>query len=251
MFPGGRLHDDKQDLFSVGCDEQEQILENRDVSVFQKTLFSRIHELNAIQRQKAPFSKGHGSQNLAPELSGGRGTQQNVKELLTGGSSSQCSHQEIFQREQATKHGLLPEGRSCKDQDELPESIVANLHNENVFSEDDSSQQTLLSEPCVKQPHDKVRVPEFRDDESSAEDNVSRIRDNRNAFQTDNVTRHVGQNALTANLADEHCILSEDHATRQAVISDECILEQGAFTGGRLSQRLDIRTAPRQLDMGK
>jgi hypothetical protein len=251
MFPGGRLHDDKQDLFSVGCDDQEQILEDRDVSAFQKSLFSSIHELNVIHRQKVPFSKDHASQNLAPELSGCRGTQQNVQELLTGGSSSQCSHQEIYQREQATKHGLLPEGRSCKDQDVLPEGSVATLHDEYVFSEDDSSQQTLLSEPCVNQPYEKVRVLEFRDDESSAEDTVSGTRDNQNTFPIDHVTRRVGQNVLTASIADDHCILSEAHATRQAVISEECLLEQEAFTGGRLTQRLDIRTAPRQLDMGK
>jgi hypothetical protein len=246
MFPGGRLHDDKQDLFSVGCDDQEQILEDRDVSAFQKTLFSRIHELNAIHRQKVPFSEDHAGQNSAPELSGGRGTQQNVQELLTGGSSSQSWHQDIFQMEQATKHGLLPEGRSCKDQDVLPEGSVVILHDENVFSEDDSSQQTLLSEPCVNQPYYELRVPGFRDDESSAEDTVSGTRDDQNTFPTDHLTQRVEQNMLTASLADERCILSEAHSTRA-----ECLLEQGAFTGGRLTQRLDIRTEPRQLDMGK
>jgi hypothetical protein len=251
MFPGDRLHDDKQDLFSVGCDEQQQFSEGQDVSVFPKSLFSRIQDLDVIQRQKVSFAKDHATQNLAQELSGGRVTQQNFHEFLRGGSSSQCPDQEIFRTEEVTKHDFLPEGHNYKPQGVFPEGSVAKLQDENVFSEYYSSQQTVPSETSVNEPYDEVRVSGCRDDQSSVEDNISRTHNNQNTFPTDHVTRRVGQNVLSRSLAVQQSISSEGHATRQGVISEEHILEQGVFTGGRLNQRLGIRTAPRQLDMGK
>lgn len=246
MFPGDRLHDDKQDFFSVGCDEQGKISEDQDVSVFQKSLFSRIQQLDIIQRQRELSSRDHVTQNLAQELFGSSVAQQNLHELLTGGSSSQ----ETFRTEQDTNHDLLPGGCNYKHQGVFPEGSVANLQDENVFSEDYSAQQTAPSETCVNKPFDEVRVAGCRDDQCSVED-ISGPRDKQNTSSTVHVTRRVGQNDLTGSLGDQRCIFSEGHATGRGVISGERILEQGVFTGGRLSQRLDIRTAPRQLDMGK
>jgi hypothetical protein len=251
MFPGDRLHDDKQDLFSVNCEEQEKFSGDQDVSVFQESLFSRIQELGVIQRQRVLFSKDHATQNLAQEFPGGSVTQQNFHELLTGGSSSQCPDQEIFRTEHNTKHDLLPEDHNYKHQGVFPEGSAAKLQDENVFSEDYSAQQTVPSETCVNQPFDEVRVSGCKDDRSNVEDNISGTRDKQNTSSTDHVTWRVGQNDLIGSLADQQCIFSEGLATRQGVISGERILEQGMFTGGRLTQRLDIRTAPRQLDMGK
>jgi hypothetical protein len=251
MFPGGHLHDDKEGLFPVGCDEQEQFLEDRAVCAFQKTLLSRIHELDVIQRQKALLSKDHAVPNLATELPEAPVNQQHFQELLAGGTSSQRSDQEIFHTEQATKLGLLPGGYNCQDEYVLSEGGVTKLLDEIVFSEDDSSQQTVPSEPCVNQRYADVRVLGCREDRNSVEDNVPGSSGDQNTFSTDHVTRRVGQNALSGSLGDEHNTFPEAHASKQDVTSEERLLEQAAFTGGRLTQRLDNRTVPRQLDMGK
>jgi hypothetical protein len=251
MFPGGRVHDVKQDLPTGSCHEKEEFSDSQDVSVFQNTLFSGIEELSVIRHQEVLFSGGHDTQKLAQDLSGDRVTQTGFQELLTGDNFFQCLDKKLFQTEQAPKQDLLSEGLNNHNRGIFPEDSVTKLPDENLFSGDFISQKTAPSETPANQTQDEAGVSGGGDNHSNDEDVISVTRDIQDIFQSDRVTRCIGQNTFSGGISDEQYAFSEGHAARQCVFSGDRIAGQEVLTRDRLTQILDIRTAPRQLDMGK
>jgi len=223
MFAGGSPREDKQDLFSVGTDEQEECSENQNVSVFRDTLFSRLQELSVIRQQEELFSDEHNAQSLVPEL---------------------------FQVKQASKQDFLSEDNN-KDQDTLPEGSAVKLSSENKLTEYHSSQQPVLSKTSDVQQDKESRVFGGSYEQRNTEDNTSGTVDNQVTFSSGQITQRIGQNVCSAGSADEQCTLSESTAGGQSALSGNLILGQQVLVAGCVSQRLDLRMGPRQLHMGK
>lgn len=249
MFPGRRLHYDKQDLSSASCDEKEQFSDSQNVSVYQNTLLSGIQEVSVVRHKEVLFSEGHDAQEVAQELSGGRVTQAVLHELLT---SSQCPDQNVFQTDQAYRQDLLSGCHTSQDRGIFPEDGVAKLPDVNAFSGNFISEETVSSETPANQTQDEAKFSAGGDNGSNVEDIISVNRDVQDIIPSGNVTRRMGQNVFSGGLADQQCMLSEGHAPRQCVFpGDRTAGQEEVLTGSRLTQVLDIRTAPRQLDMGK
>jgi hypothetical protein len=223
MFAGGSQREDKQDLFPAGTDEQEELSENQNVSVFRNTLFSRLQELSVIRQQEESFSEEHDTQNLV---------------------------QELFHAGQASKQDLLSE-ESNKDQDTFPERSAITLLHENRRSEYHISQQSILSETGDGQQDYESRIFGGGDEKRNTENIISGSVDNQATFSSGQITQRIGENACSAGSADEHCTLSESSAAGQGAFSGNPVLGQQVLAAGRVSQRLDLRMASRQLHMGK
>jgi hypothetical protein len=251
MLPAGRVHDDKQDLPTCTHDEKEQFSDSQDVYVFQNTLFSDIEDLSVIQQQEVLFSGGHDTQKLAQDLSGDRVSHTGLQELLTGECFSQCPDQKLFQMEQASKQHLLPEGRKNHDRGIFPEDSVARLPDKNTFTADSISNKTVPPASLANQTQAGAGVSGGEEELRNVEDMISVTRDTQDIFPRDHVTRRIGQNVLSGCPADQQCVLSEGHAAQQCVFSGDRTAGQEALTESRLTQIIDVRPAPRQLDMGK
>jgi hypothetical protein len=224
MFAGGNPREDKQDLFSAGTDDQEDFSENQNVSVFRDTLLSRLQELSIIRQQEELFSDERNTQNLVPEL---------------------------FQAEQVSEQDFLSEDKN-KDQGTLPEGSAVELPSENKLTEYHTSQQPVLSETSYVQQDEESRVFGGCDEKRNTEDNTSRTADNKATLSSVQITQRNGQNVCSAGSADEQqCTLSESTAAGQSALSGNLILGQQVLVAGRVSQRMDLRMAPRQLHMGK
>jgi hypothetical protein len=251
MFPGSRLHDEKQDLSTASGDEKEQFSENQAVSVFQNTLFSGIQELCTIRRQEELFSGGNDTQKLPQESFGGSVTQQCFQELLTEDSFRQCPDKKLFQTEHVSKQDFFSEGYNNQDHGIFTEDSVRNVLDENVFSADFVSQKTVPSETHADQTQDEAGVCGSENDHRDAEHMISGSHDIQDIFQSGRITWSMGQSVLSGGQADRQCVFSERHAARQDVLTGDRAAGQEEHTGGRLTQILDIRAGPRQLDMGK
>jgi len=214
------------------------------VSIFRNTSFHGNQEFRIIQNEEVLPSEGHDTQNLAEELSERLVTQQVFQELRTEDTVSQRPDQGLLQRGQAPKEDLLSESNDNKDQGIFPESSDAKLPDENVLSEDCISEQTVPSKSLANQQQGQARVSGSGDDRSNVKDMSSGIRNIQHTFPSGHATRRVGP-------ADQQRVFSESHAPREGVFSGDTILGQEVLSGSRLTPRFDIRTAPRQLDMGK
>ena len=223
MFAGESPREDKQDLFSAGTDEQEDFSEDQNVSVFRDTLFSRLQQLSIIRQQEELSSEEHDTQNLV---------------------------QELFQAEQASKQDLFSEEKN-KSQGTFPEGSAVKLPSGNRLREDHTSLQPVLSETNNARQDDESRFFGGNDERRNIEDVTSGTVDIQATFSSGQITQRIGKNVFSAGSADEQCTLSGSTAAGQGAFSGNRILGQQVLVASRVSQRMDVRMAPRQLHMGK
>ncbi|XP_069691378.1 uncharacterized protein [Periplaneta americana] len=240
MLSGGRLKDDKQDLFSVSFDENH-FGDSQDAPVYQNNVFSNSQEVSSVQ-QRHTFSKHETSSLVQDEFSEGtkqNGSHRNDEDNLTRDPFSLCFGQELPSTEQISQD-FTPDDDYNEEEAVFAEQVSDAVGDTSALS-DSYTSQSESSEEMPSQRQDGAEDSEGSDGDENVKDIIS------GGFVGHHVDDEMfpcGQDLFAGGVSVQQCVFPESLSSQQ----DHNIGKE-MLPGGRTAQRLDARLPPRQLDM--
>ncbi|KAJ4443274.1 hypothetical protein ANN_04942 [Periplaneta americana] len=240
MLSGGRLKDDKQDLFSVSFDENH-FGDSQDAPVYQNNLFPNSQEVSSVQ-QRHTFSKHETSSLVQDEFSEGtkqNGSHRNDEDNLTRDPFSLCFGQELPSTEQISQD-FTPDDDYNEEEAVFTEQVSDAVGDTSALS-DSYTSQSESSEEMPSQRQDGAEDSEGSDGDENVKDIIS------GGFVGHHVDDEMfpcGQDLFAGGVSVQQCVFPESLSSQQ----DHNIGKE-MLPGGRTAQRLDARLPPRQLDM--